>query len=123
MSIKKKRASNLHSEKIIQFDEISPPTVKNVDVKYDPVVEIRNQLFLLEEKEEYKHCGLARRESGSIEFLWNFRIVESNSEDDALLGGFVDMIDCDFGNMYYRKVFLDLVTDIENLNGKTANKK
>jgi hypothetical protein len=109
MSIRdKKSARTGQTDKLIHFDEISPRIVKDAAAKHDPVVEIRNQMFLVEEACEYKHCGLARRESGSLEFIWNFRIVETMRVEDPLLDGFVDMIDCDFGFMYYRKVSLDI---------------
>jgi hypothetical protein len=105
---KKTKGRTGQFDKIIHFNEISPGIVNNADAKYDPVVEIRNQMFLVVETNEYKHCGLARRESGSLEFIWNFRIVETNRVEDPLIDGFVDMIDCDFDFMYYRKVYLDL---------------
>jgi hypothetical protein len=47
---------------------------------------------------------VALRESGSLDFFWNYRIVDSFEVKDELFDGYVEDIDSDFEFIYYKKV-------------------
>lgn len=44
------------------------------------------------------------RHSGSIDFFWNFRVVDSYIVEDLVLDGYVEDISSDFGFLYYKLV-------------------
>lgn len=70
----------------------------------DPVKKLISTIFLSEETFEYKQCGIALRHSGSIDFFWNFRVVDSRLVNDLVVDGYVEDIESDFGFLYYKLV-------------------
>jgi len=70
--------------------------------KYDNVRKFRSVIFKCEDTGDYKQCGLALRYSGSLDFFWNFRVVDSFIVRDKIIDGFVDDIESDFGFLYYK---------------------
>ena len=44
------------------------------------------------------------RNTGSVDFFWNYRIVDSFEVKDIMFDGFVESISADFGFLYYKKV-------------------
>jgi uncharacterized protein YqkB len=60
------------------------------------------------------------RASGSLDFFWNYRVVDSLECQDRLFEGYVEDIDSDFGFLYYKRVQYIWGKDkIENLEAKT----
>ena len=53
---------------------------------------------------QYRQCGIALRESGSLDFYWNYRIVDTLEVNDRLFDGYVEEIDSDFEFLYYKKI-------------------
>jgi len=47
---------------------------------------------------------VAIRESGTLEFFWNFRVVDTIPCQNRIMDGYVDDIDSDFGFVYYTKI-------------------
>jgi hypothetical protein len=88
---------------VIALDELSPSLVFNKNDPIDPVIDFRSTIFKIDKENKYRQCGLFLRESGSLDFVWNFRVVDTSKTDDYLLDGFVDSISIDFDFMYYRK--------------------
>ena len=61
-------------------------------------------MFMDEATNSYKQCGAALHVSGSLEFIWNFRVVDRILCKDPLRDGFIEDIDSDFGFIYYKKI-------------------
>ena len=47
---------------------------------------------------------MALRVSGSLDFIWNFRVVDSLIISDIVSDGYVEDISGDFGFIYFRKI-------------------
>ena len=63
------------------------------------------------------------RQSGSLDYFWNFRVVDSFTVTDKLVDGFVDDIYSDFDFMYYSKItFNGVKTLMTSLNDVTSYK-
>jgi hypothetical protein len=78
---------------------------------YDPVKKLISIVFKCNDSEQFKHCGIALRNSGSLDFFWNYRIVDSFEVEDRMFDGFVADISADFGYLYYKKIHFDWETD------------
>jgi hypothetical protein len=66
---------------------------------------------------------VALRQSGSLDYFWNFRIVDSYNVNEKLIDGFIDDIYSDFDFMYYEKItFLGIKELMASLNDKSSKK-
>jgi hypothetical protein len=61
-------------------------------------------IFKCNDSGSFKQCGIALRNTGSVDFFWNYRIVDSFEVQDLMFGGFVEAISADFGFLYYKKI-------------------
>jgi hypothetical protein len=63
------------------------------------------------------------RHSGSVDFFWNFRVVDSFVVDDLVVDGYVEDIDSDFGFLYYKMVTFEgagkLMVELQETNSDT----
>jgi len=82
-------------------------------------------IFKCELSGEYRQCGLALRTNGSLDYLWNFRIVDTLEVKDYLVDGFVDDITSDFGNLYFKRISFGCEPEVleELRNPKSAHHK
>jgi hypothetical protein len=76
------------------------------------VKKLISTIFLSEESGEYKQCGVALRMSGSIDFYWQFRVVDSQKVEDIVVDGYVEDIDSDFGFIYFIKIEITDASDL-----------
>ena len=58
--------------------------------------------------------------SGSIDFYWQFRVVDSQKVEDIVVDGYVEDIDSDFGFIYFIKIE---ITDASDLIKQLKDKK
>jgi hypothetical protein len=62
------------------------------------------------------------RTSGSVDYLWNFRVVDTFVANDLVKEGFITEIYYDFGWIYLKKIFVDadpaLVANLSNPKSK-----
>lgn len=58
------------------LDELNDQNVKKSTEEPDKVKKVISVIFKCEESGLFKQCGLALRESGTLEYLWNYRIVD-----------------------------------------------
>ena len=68
----------------------------------------------------YKQCGAALHVSGSLEFIWNFRVVDRILCKDHLRDGFIEDIDSDFGFIYYKKIDFEAEQCLVGLKDSTS---
>jgi hypothetical protein len=81
--------------------------------EYDPIVKIISTIFLDDASNDFRQCGLALHESGSLDFLWNFRVVDQHKVTSPLfIGGIVEDIYADFDFVYYK------ITEFEEGEGQ-----
>jgi len=84
------------------------------------VKKLISTIFKCELSGEYRQCGLALRTNGSLDYLWNFRIVDTMEVKDYLVDGFVDDITSDFGHLYFKKISFgcepEVLEDLRNPN-------
>ena len=72
---------------------------------YDPIVKIISMIFLCDETQDFRQCGLALHESGTLAFLWNFRVVDQFKQKNPIFTeGIVADIYVDFDFVYYRMI-------------------
>ena len=69
-------------------------------------------IFKCEMSGEYRQCGLALRTNGSLDYLWNFRIVDTLEVKDYFVDGFVDDIISDFGHLYFKRISFGCSSEI-----------
>ena len=75
----------------------------NQIVQNDPINKIISMIFLCDETQDYRQCGLALHASGSLDFLWNFRVVDQYKVTSPLyINGIVEDIYADFDFCYYK---------------------
>ena len=51
---------------------------RKVGIKSDKIKDYYSLIVNLENSEEYKQCGVALRQSGGIDFYFDFRLVETS---------------------------------------------
>lgn len=76
-------------------------------------------MFLDEFSGSFKHCGAALHVSGTLDFIWNYRVVDTMHVHDAIVDGYVEDIDVDFGYIYYKVVKFEtegIIQDIQDGN-------
>jgi hypothetical protein len=72
--------------------------------EYDPIIKLISNIFLCDESQSYNHCGVGLRESGQLDFFWNFRVVDTIVVENRILDGYIIDVDADFGFVYYTKI-------------------
>jgi hypothetical protein len=99
-------------------------SVVSTNKSYDPVKKLISTCFKDNVSGQFKQCGVALRESGSLDFFWNYRIVDSFVVKDELFDGYVEDIDSDFEFIYYKKVSYiwgqDKIKEFEKLINQKA---
>jgi len=108
---------------ILVLDEQNEKLMPTHKAEYDPVKRIISILFKNEQSLKYVQCGVALRASGSLDFIWNFRVVDSLIISDIVVDGFVEDISGDFGFIYFRKISFEnskkLLNDLDNPKSET----
>lgn len=93
----------IDEESQLILNEMSDNAV-STNTNYDPVKKLISTCFKDNVSGQFKQCGVALRESGSLDFFWNYRIVDTFEVKDELFDGYVEDIDSDFEFIYYKKV-------------------
>jgi hypothetical protein len=96
------------------MEELNDQVVTNNKDKQDPIKKLISMIFLAEETGEYKQCGVALHHSGCLEFIWNYRIVDSFPVGDIVETGFVDDIASNFGFIYYKQVNFEMPKSVQD---------